>query len=84
MAEINKQWGMALSGTQFACRKAEIQALQEGEILIRDVYFFCDPMNHAWVKRGWASVFPPSRSAVPCGVKQQDEWWRAPAKFLWL
>ena len=56
MAEINRQWcvadepgsgGMALSCEQFAYTEAAIPAVREGEILIRNVYFSCDPMNHA-------------------------------------
>ncbi|MDO5675405.1 MAG: NADP-dependent oxidoreductase [bacterium] len=71
MAEINRQWcvadvaggeGMALSREQFAYREAEIPTLQEGEVLIRNVYFSCDPMNHAWVK-GLGERF----SAIPIG-----------------
>ncbi len=69
MTEINRQWcvadapgsdGMALSRAQFAYCETEIPALQKGEVLIRNVYFSCDPMNHAWVK-GMGDRF----SAIP-------------------
>ena len=77
MTEINRQWcvadapgsdGMALSRAQFAYCETEIPALQKGEVLIRNVYFSCDPMNHAWVKRGWVIVSARSRLAAPCGA----------------
>ena len=71
MAEINRQWcvadapgsgGMALSREQFSYKEAAIPTVQDGEILIRNVYFSCDPMNHAWVK-GLGDRF----SAIPIG-----------------
>lgn len=53
---------MALTREQFAYREAEIPTPRDGEILIRNVYFSCDPMNHAWVK-GLGGRF----DAIPVG-----------------
>ncbi len=71
MTNLNRQWcvadapgsdGMALARKQFAYHEAAIPVLQDGEILIRNVYFSCDPMNHAWVK-GLGGRF----AAIPVG-----------------
>lgn len=71
MTNVNRQWCvkdvpggnmMALVREQFAYREAEIPVTEEGEILIRNVYFSCDPMNHAWVK-GLGGRF----AAIPAG-----------------
>jgi NADPH-dependent curcumin reductase CurA len=55
----NRQWcvadapggaGLGLTREQFEYREAAVPEPAEGEVLIRNCYFSCDPMNHAWVK----------------------------------
>lgn len=59
MTDMNRQWcvadapggsGLGLTREQFEYREAAIPEPRDGEVLIRNVYFSCDPMNHAWVK----------------------------------
>ncbi|MBI1181498.1 MAG: zinc-binding dehydrogenase [Alphaproteobacteria bacterium] len=59
MTQVNRQWcvadapgsaGLGLTREQFEYRESAVPEPAEGEVLIRNVYFSCDPMNHAWVK----------------------------------
>ncbi|MGE0668795.1 MAG: NADP-dependent oxidoreductase [Sphingomonadales bacterium] len=59
MSETNRQWvvadaaggnGLGLTRDQFEYREAAVPEIGDGEMLVRSVYFSCDPMNHAWVK----------------------------------
>jgi NADPH-dependent curcumin reductase CurA len=68
---INRQWrvakphdgaGLSLSREHFAYHEAHRPTPAEGEVLIHNVYFSCDPMNHAWVK-GIPGRFDP----IPVG-----------------
>ena len=58
MDEISRQWvltdapgkvGMQLETAQFGRREVSIPEPADGEVLIRYVFFACDPINHAWV-----------------------------------
>lgn len=71
MSNDNRQWFVAQASTsegirlEKACFGQRIVARPEpgpGEILIRNHYFACDPMNHAWVK-GLEARFEP----IPVG-----------------
>jgi NADPH-dependent curcumin reductase CurA len=71
MKTVNRQWcvaaapdngGLSLVREQFAYNESEIPDPASGEVLIRNVYFSCDPMNHAWVK-GLGDRFIP----IPVG-----------------
>ncbi len=71
MEEMNRQWcvampheGVALSleRKHFSYQETKMPKLEDGELLIRAVYFSCDPMNHAWVK-GLPGRFEP----IPVG-----------------
>jgi NADPH-dependent curcumin reductase CurA len=76
MDGINRQWvvsdapgsaGMCLERAQFARRDVALPQPAEGEVLIRNVYFACDPMNHAWVK-GLGGRLEPILPGFPmCG-----------------
>src|SRR5688500_17658629 len=59
MTEVNRQWvvadaaggnGLGLTRDQFEYRETTVPEIADGEMLVRSVYFSCDPMNHAWVK----------------------------------
>ena len=71
MSNDNRQWFVAQASTsegirlERACFGQRVVTRPEpgsGEILIRNVYFACDPMNHAWVK-GLEARFEP----IPVG-----------------
>jgi NADPH-dependent curcumin reductase CurA len=71
LSNDNRQWFVAQASTsdgiglERACFGQRVGARPEpgpGEILIRNVYFACDPMNHAWVK-GLEARF----EAIPVG-----------------
>ena len=68
---VNRQWivadaaggnGLGLTRDQFEYRETTAPEPAEGEVLVRNVYFSCDPMNHAWVK-GMEERF----KAIPVG-----------------
>lgn len=50
--------GMSLSRDHFLASEAAIPEPEDGEALIKSVYFSPDPMNHAWV-RGVPGRLPP-------------------------
>lgn len=71
MKTINRQWcvamphdgvGLRLEHEHFSYRETGVPGLEAGEVLVRNVYFSCDPMNHAWVK-GLPGRFDP----IPVG-----------------
>ena len=71
MESINRQWcvarrhegeGLSLQREHFAYHETGVPEPAEGEVLIRNVYFSCDPMNHAWVKG-----LPGRFEAIPVG-----------------
>ncbi len=71
MSNDNRQWVVAQASTSqgirlerdcFGYRTGARPEPGPGEILIRNVYFACDPMNHAWVK-GLEARFEP----IPVG-----------------
>jgi len=71
MKAINRQWrvarphdgaGMSLGREHFAYHETHVPEPAKGEVLIRNIYFSCDPMNHAWV-RGLPGRFDP----IPVG-----------------
>ena len=76
MDAINRQWvvtdapgaaGMQLETAQFGRREVPIPEPADGEVLIRNVFFACDPINHAWVK-GLGGRLEPLRPGSPmCG-----------------
>ena len=58
---------MQLSRAQFARSDVALPEPSDGEVLIRNMYFACDPMNHAWVK-GLGDRFAPIPAGAPmCG-----------------
>jgi len=71
MNDVNRQWvvarasqsqGIGLERECFGRSTGDIPTPADGEVLIRNVYFACDPMNHAWVK-GLEARFEP----IPVG-----------------
>ena len=67
----NRQWYVAQTSTTegiglerecFGSRTVQRPTLSEGEFLVRNHFFACDPMNHAWVK-GLEARF----EAIPVG-----------------
>lgn len=70
--DVNRQWvvadaaggnGLGLTRDQFEYRETTVPEIGDGEMLVRSVYFSCDPMNHAWVK-GLEERF----TAIPVGA----------------
>ena len=71
MQMTNRQWCVAmphdgdalrLSREHFAYCETDVPEPKDGDVLVRSVYFSCDPMNHAWVK-GVPGRFDP----IPVG-----------------
>ncbi|MEN3976359.1 NADP-dependent oxidoreductase [Emcibacter sp. SYSU 3D8] len=72
MTNVNRQWvvadaaggnGLGLTRDQFEYCETTVPEIGDGEMLVRSVYFSCDPMNHAWVK-GMEERF----KAIPVGA----------------
>ena len=76
MDEISRQWvltdapgkvGMQLETAQFGRREVSIPEPADGEVLIRNVFFACDPINHAWVKGLGGHLKPLPPDSPMCG-----------------
>jgi len=71
---INRQWRLAsrpeglIKETDFQWLEEPVRALEDGEVLVRNIYLSLDPANRGWVRKGPSYVEPVEVDDVMRGL----------------